>query len=191
MPLKAKFYIGLIISLGLAAFVSGLFRWETSNAFQFVSYFLIAALASGLKVNLPAITGTMSVTSLFLLISIVQLSESETLLIGFTGTLIQCLWKPKSPIKAVRVAFSLAATCLAIAGSHRVFALPFPGSATDLDLLRVLTTACAFFVVNTFLVAAVIALTEEKRSVKRGLNAISGVSRIIWAAPELRGSRAS
>jgi diguanylate cyclase (GGDEF)-like protein/putative nucleotidyltransferase with HDIG domain len=160
MPLKAKIYIGLVVPLGLFALLLGVSHWESQNTIQFISYLMIAALASGLKVSLPSITGTMSVTSLFLLISLVQLSESETLVIGFVGTLIQCVWKPRFPIRIVRVAFSLAATCLSIVMAHRIFEFPFAGAVDNLELLRVLATACAYFFVNTCLVAAVIALTE-------------------------------
>jgi diguanylate cyclase (GGDEF)-like protein/putative nucleotidyltransferase with HDIG domain len=160
MPLKAKSYIGLVVGVGLLALVLGVNNWHSQNTYQFACYLIIAALCSGFKVSLPSITGTMSVTSLFLLISLVQLSESETLVIGFVGTLIQCAWKPKFPIRIVRVAFSLAATCLSIVMARRIFEFHFAGAGENVQLLRVLATACAYFFVNTCLVAAVIALTE-------------------------------
>ena len=100
----------LAVMVYALSLVFGVANWHSDNTYRFICYLLIAALCSGLKVSLPSITGTMSVTSLFLLISLVQLSESETLVIGFIGTLIQCVWKPKFPIRSVRVAFSLAAS---------------------------------------------------------------------------------
>jgi diguanylate cyclase (GGDEF)-like protein/putative nucleotidyltransferase with HDIG domain len=162
MPLRARVYIGLVLAFGLWMLVAGLLNWQTENTSQFLVYLAIAALASGLKVNLPAITGTMSVTSLFLLISLVQLNQGQTMVIGFISTLIQCVWKPKSPIKTVRVAFSLAATCISVSFASRLFALPFPGENGNGDILRVMATACAYFVVNTCLVAGVISLTEGR-----------------------------
>ncbi len=161
MPLRAKLYISLIIVAGSAACGTGLTHWNRANLIQFACYILIGALASGLKVNLPAITGTMSVNSLFILISIVQLPQGETMIIGMVGILIQCLWKPRSRPKLVRIAFSLAATAIAIGVSYLVL-----DSAVfhhkGMSLLQVLATACAYFLVNTGLVAAVIALTEQK-----------------------------
>ena len=162
MPVRARIYVALVAFLGLWASVAGISSWQTSNTIQFASYLIIAALASGLKVNLPAITGTMSVTSLFVLISIVQLKQSETMVLGLMGTLIQCLWKPRSRVKAVRVIFSIAATALAIRASYSVFDLRILATSHDGGVVRVLATACAFFVVNTMLVAVVIALTEGK-----------------------------
>ena len=48
------------------------------NIAQFICYLLIAMLASRLKVNLPGITGTMSVNFLFILLGILELSFAET-----------------------------------------------------------------------------------------------------------------
>jgi diguanylate cyclase (GGDEF)-like protein/putative nucleotidyltransferase with HDIG domain len=161
MPSIAKLYISLVALLGLAAFVNGIYRWENSNTVQFVIYLLIAALASAFKVHLPAITGTMSVNSLFILVSIVQLPQRETMAIGLLGNLIQCVWKPRSRIRLVRVVFSLAATALAISASYAIYDNALL-TGRDLEVIRVLSAACGYFIVNTLLVAIVVALTEQK-----------------------------
>jgi diguanylate cyclase (GGDEF)-like protein/putative nucleotidyltransferase with HDIG domain len=166
MPSRAKFYIGLVIALGLFALATGLTHWRSHSPVQFVCYLLIAALASGFKVTLPSISGTMSVSSLFLLISLVQLSQAETLVIGVVGTLIQCCWKPKARILVVRVAFSVAAACLSIVLARYVYDFDFKGASDNVQLLRVLSTACGYFFVNTCLIAAVVALSE-RRSIRR------------------------
>jgi putative nucleotidyltransferase with HDIG domain len=162
MPVKAKFYVGLVVPIGLIAMVSGVFHWHSPNFRQFLCYLIIASLTSSAKITLPSINGTMSVSSLFLLISLVQLSEGETLVIGFVGTLIQCIWKPKSPIRFIRVAFSISVNCLSIVFARRIFEYQFAGASDNVELLRVLGTACAYFLVNTCLIAAVIALTERR-----------------------------
>lgn len=160
MPLPARIFIGVIAAIGAAAFVKPLLHWQTYKPLQFAAYLLVVILASALKVNLPSITGTMSVNSLFILICIVQLRQGETVLIGVLGVLIQCLWKPKSRVLAIRVVFSVAATLATIAAAYAVFDLPY--IPKNLDAVRVLITACAYFMANTGLVAAVIALTERK-----------------------------
>jgi len=55
---------------------------------RFLCYLGIAVLSSGLKVNLPGVTGNMSVNFLFVLIGIVDMSLAETLAIGCIGTLV-------------------------------------------------------------------------------------------------------
>ena len=53
---------------------------------RFFCYLAVAVLASGLKVQLPGIDGTMSVNFLFILLGVLELSLPETLVIGCTAT---------------------------------------------------------------------------------------------------------
>lgn len=160
MPLAVRAYIFAVGLLGAVAAAYGMGHAGVHYSTQFGMYLLVAILASALKVNLPTITGTMSVNSLFILISIVQLRQGEVMVIALLGVIIQCLWKPKSRVLPVRVVFSLAANALAVSASYFVFDQPILGH--DLDGVRVLATACAYFVVNTALVAVVVAITERK-----------------------------
>ncbi len=82
MSLKARVYIGFVISLGAAALGHGLYRWDPHNLLRFLCYLALAIPASCLKVTLPGITGTMSVLFIFLLGGIVELNLPETLVIG-------------------------------------------------------------------------------------------------------------
>jgi diguanylate cyclase (GGDEF)-like protein/putative nucleotidyltransferase with HDIG domain len=160
MPFLARLYISAVALMGAAAAVYGISHSGVENSIQFAVYLFVAVLASALKVNLPTITGTMSVNSLFILISIVQLKQGEAMVIAIVGVLIQCLWKPKSRVLPVRVLFSAAANALAVSASYYVFDQPF--LSHDLDGIRVLATACAYFIVNTALVALIVAITERK-----------------------------
>ena len=81
--------------------------------------------------------------------------------IGLLGNLIQCVWKPRSRVRVVRVAFSLAATAIAISVSYAIYDSAIL-AGSDLDVLRVLCAACGYFGTNTLLVAMVIAFTENK-----------------------------
>ena len=76
-------------------------------------YLVIAFAASRLKVNLPSITGTMSVNFLFLLLGVLELSLSETMALGCAAVMVQCL-SPERPVP-VQVAFNVCSTALAIA----------------------------------------------------------------------------
>ena len=160
MSMWARLYISAVAVLGAVAAAYGILHSGVQNTTQFAVYLFVAILASALKVNLPTITGTMSVNSLFILISIVQLKQGEAMVIAILGVLIQCLWKPKSRVLPVRVLFSAAANALAVSASYYVFDQPF--LSHDLEGIRVLATACAYFVVNTALVAVIVGITERK-----------------------------
>ena len=95
MSLTARIYIGVVLSLGAATLAYGLRQPGSQDIARFLSFTFAALLAAGLKVQLPSVSGTMSVYFLFILIGIVDLSLPETLLLGSMAVVVQCLWKPK------------------------------------------------------------------------------------------------
>src|SRR5215471_2950400 len=107
MSKKAGLYIALMAAAGLAALKLGLDPWKSDDAIRFVCYFLISTLASGCKVNLPGVTGTMSVNFLFILIGVAELSLPETMSIAWAATIIQSFWKSKSRPQPVQILFNV------------------------------------------------------------------------------------
>ena len=61
-------------------------HWQSQDLMRFACYLAVALLASGLKVQLPGIDGTMSVNFFFILLGVLELSLPETLVIGCTAT---------------------------------------------------------------------------------------------------------
>src|SRR5579862_1939328 len=110
LSLPAKLFITLMVIAGLAVLVYGGVHQSSKNIAEFICYLGIAILASRLKVNLPGITGTMSVNFLFILLGILQLSFSETLVLGCASILVQCLY-PDRP-SAIQVTFNLCASAV-------------------------------------------------------------------------------
>jgi hypothetical protein len=86
---KARLFIAAMAVLGTGALVYGAQSWTSTDPVKFVWYLLISLLASRLRVQLPGITGTMSVNFLFILLGTIELSLGETLIIGCTATLAQ------------------------------------------------------------------------------------------------------
>src|SRR3981081_1987620 len=78
---QTKAFVGITASLG--AFVLGfdLWHWQSAELARFRCYVAVAILASGLKVQLPGIDGTMSVNFLFILLGVIELSLPETLVL--------------------------------------------------------------------------------------------------------------
>jgi hypothetical protein len=70
MPLMARAFIAVILSLGTLAIARGIGAWNLDDPVRFLCYLALAIPASCLKVRLPGITGTMSVFFLFLLAGI-------------------------------------------------------------------------------------------------------------------------
>jgi hypothetical protein len=71
-------YIAVVLTAGAAILCHGLWTWHCTDPSKYLSYLLIAMTAAGMKIRLPTVTATMSVTFLFLLIGISELSLAET-----------------------------------------------------------------------------------------------------------------
>src|ERR1700726_3950774 len=90
MPAKAKIYITLIVALGVPLLAGCmLFQAQFPERTRYLSYELLAMLASTLKVRLPHITGTISVNFLFILIGTADFTLAENLTMGCAAALFQ------------------------------------------------------------------------------------------------------
>jgi len=158
----AKIFITLVIVTGCLVLGSGLIQWRSDDLASFVIFLIIALLASGLKLRLPGVTGTISVSFFFVLIGIASLKLPQVLVVGCSSILVQYFWQSTKKLRAVQILFNIASVSIAISVSYQTFhsawlrSLPLELSVT-LGIL-----ACAYFISTTFLVAAVISLTEGK-----------------------------
>ncbi len=159
MNLSARLYIGAIVALGSAVLVVGAMHPHTHQPVRFLCYLLVAVAASRLKVNLPGITGTMSVNFLFILLGVLELSFVETLALGCAAILTQSFYRDRP--RAVQVIFNTCATSFAIALAYCVYHVPIFRAQNNPAVLLV-ATAATYFVANTLPVATIISLTEHK-----------------------------
>jgi diguanylate cyclase (GGDEF)-like protein/putative nucleotidyltransferase with HDIG domain len=162
MSIRARLFIGATAALGMWALAHALLHWQSVDLARFVCYLLVAVLASSLKVQLPGIDGTMSVNFLFILLSVLELNLPETLVLGCTATLAQCLFGTRQklvPIKIVFNVFGMMANAIVVS-YFAYHSLQRVLGAGTLPLLVV--TALIFFVANTVPIAVVISLTEGK-----------------------------
>src|SRR5215831_19356097 len=92
LSIPAKVFITLIVLAGTGTLAYGGIHQNSKNIAEFICYVGIAILASRLKVNLPGITGTLSVNFLFILIGVLELSFTETMILGAIAMLAQCMY---------------------------------------------------------------------------------------------------
>jgi hypothetical protein len=162
MSIRARLFIGATAALGVWALAHALWHWQSVDLTRFICYLLIAVLASSLKIQLPGLDGTMSVNFLFILLSVLELNLPETLVIGCTATLAQCLFGTRQklvPIKIVFNVFGMMANAIVLSYFAYHDFQPALGAGT-LPLLVV--TALVFFLANTVPVAVIISVTEGK-----------------------------
>jgi len=162
MPFKAKLHLSVILTLGVAAVIVGLQGWDSKEPINYLFYFLIALLSSGMKIRQPGVQGAMPVNVFFVLIGITELSIGETLLMACLATLVQTLWRVKSRPKLIQVLFRMATMAIAVIAADRTYHSPNL-YALNLDWpLRLLVAAAVYFFSSTFPIAGVAALTAGK-----------------------------
>src|SRR5712691_1047190 len=161
MSTRAKIFVAATTAIGALVLASALWHWQSTNLLRFSCYLLVAALASGLKVRLPGIDGTMSVNFLFILLGILELGFPQTLIIGCAASLVQCFWHAKQRPSPVKVAFNVGMMANAIGLSyytyHRMAFMLGEGKP-----MALMFAALVYFVANTLPVSIIIALTEGK-----------------------------
>src|ERR1700752_907062 len=160
LSIPAKLFISLIVLAGLGTLVDAAIRPTSKNIAEFICYLGIAILASRLKVNLPGITGTLSVNFLFILIGVLELSFSETLILGAVSMVAQCLY-PDRP-RAIQVTFNVCAGSISTALAYLVFHHPMMNLIIDSRPILLGLAATVYFIANAGSIATVISLTERR-----------------------------
>ena len=166
VPIRAMLFIVPTAMAGMGALGTACLHWHSSDLLKFGCYLLIAALSATMKVELPGIDSTMSVTFLFILLGVFEFSLAEALVLGCTAALVQSLWKTKHKPEALKVMFNVfSVTCNGIWLTYIAYHSLAPVLKGSMALL-VLVAGLTYFLSNTVSVSAVIALCERKSIVK-------------------------
>jgi len=150
---------------GLPVLVYALVRWHSDDPFRYVCFLAVAMCASVLKVHLPGIKATMSANFLFILVGILDLSYSETVLMGCLGGLVQTLWHADPRPRPIQWLFNLANLALSISAAELVFHSKVAAGVGFRWPLLVAAAATTYFAFNTISVSGIIAMTEGRNPV--------------------------
>jgi signal transduction histidine kinase len=156
----AKIYIAAVLVLGAAGAVCA--NWRLPSPWEFVCLFGAAVLASGMKVRLPGIFGTLSVNYLFILLGITDMTSGGAIAIGCGSALMQCLWHANKRIRPVQAAFSTMNVAIAVTVSYGFCHWPLVQKLNHGTPLALMASSLLYFGINTAGVATVIGLTESK-----------------------------
>ncbi len=159
MSKRATLFIGITAAMGVSVLAYALTHFVSSGPQRFACYLIIAVLSSGLKIQIPGLDGTMSVNFLFILLGVLELSLPETMLIGCTATLVQCLWQARQKVVPAKLVFNVCMMANAIALSYFAYHRMAGVLGENTPILLVFT-ALLFFLANTIPVSIIISLTE-------------------------------
>jgi diguanylate cyclase (GGDEF)-like protein/putative nucleotidyltransferase with HDIG domain len=166
LSIQTKLFVGTTVCVGMLVLGHALLHWHSQDLTRFLCYLAVAVLASGLKVQLPGIDGTMSVNFLFILLGVLELSLPETLLIGCTASLVQSIWQLRGRLDPVKVLFNVAGMMAnATALTYFTYHWLANKSGSNKPIL-LMVAALVFFFANTLPISVVISLTEGKSARK-------------------------
>jgi len=160
LPTGAQVFVAVVIAVGTACLLQATLRPTSKNIAEFICYLGIAVLASRLRVTLPAITGTLSVNFLFILVGIAELGYAETLTLGAVAMLAQSLY-PNRPT-AIQLTFNICAGALSTAAAYYVYHSFLGSYLFDSRALLLCVAASVYFILNAGCVAVVISFSESK-----------------------------
>ena len=163
MTTKAKLLIFPWIVAGMGLLVATV-AWDfrLPEPARFVTCLALAMLGSTFKIRLPRMQGTISINFVIVLIAMAQMTLTEALLVGVSGTLVQCLWRTRTRPKLVQVLFNVSTLAVSVILAFVV-----------LDALRnsgalipgLVVAAVLFFIVNSGLVSLVLALLNSESAI--------------------------
>lgn len=161
MSKQARTYIYGVVGTGMLVLAAAFSNWTCPDPLRFSVYLLLGLVASMLKVRLPGITGTFSLNFLFLLIGVTNFGLAETVAMGAAAALVQCFWHASERPKVIQVLFNVGNLSISIAAAFLV------SHAAPIETLHhlgitMLVAISVYFVINTGLVAGVLALIEAK-----------------------------
>ncbi len=162
MPLKARVCAAAWIVLGAGAAAAALDPWQSGGTARFCFYLALSILASGMKVNLPGIPGTMSAAFLFSLIGIAELTVSETAVVAAAGALVQSWWKVRPAPRAAQMALAVTSAGMAAALAHRFYHWPAIHAYGQAGPFLLVVAALLYFALSTVPAAAVAALAAAR-----------------------------
>lgn len=162
MGRATKAYVGAVLVAAAGILVTALAQWPAVNLVRLACFLALALWAATWKVRLPGTSGSVSVHYVVTLVAISQLSLQETLLIAAVGPVVQCLWRPQRRPLPVQVVFSVAAVVVSAAAAFLACRVWLEAAVGGSLLLMLAVAAAVQFLLNTVLVAGVMALAENQ-----------------------------
>ncbi len=160
---SANFFAAAIIVIGALTIGLGLSQWRSADLARLVTYVLITVVAARMRIQLPSIQGTLSVSFLFAFVGVLELGLAESILLGIVSVLSQSVFPKKS--KNYQIAFSVSNNCFAIAIVYALYAV-LGSRFSTLGMPLILTVlTLSFFLLNTVPIAIAIGLTEGRNIV--------------------------
>jgi diguanylate cyclase (GGDEF)-like protein/putative nucleotidyltransferase with HDIG domain len=167
MSIRSRLYWLGVIFAGAACIIAAGLNWNvrSEKLLQFSIYLAASVAASGLKIKLPGVVGTLSMNYLFIIVGLLELQLESAILLGVASVLAQVMIRPVANPTWEQVVFSAMSIPVPIACANYVLHL---GALQALDptcSLALVSASMVYFGVNTSMVAGIVGLTTKQSPV--------------------------
>ncbi len=162
MSITTRLFLGLVAAGSLFVTVQAFLQRQAIDVPRFLAILAFVLVASRFKVTLPKVNGSMSVTLPFILVSLMQMSFLEALIVTCGSALMQSLGSGQKKPKPIQVLFNVSNLANAIGLAYFAIHQGLVASGLPASALVVAVAATVYFLANTVPVAVIISLTEGK-----------------------------
>jgi diguanylate cyclase (GGDEF)-like protein len=166
LPTPLKVYSGTLVVLGTVVLAHAVWRPPQHDLALYLGLLVTSTVASAVKVVLPLTQGgsTLSLSYVVNFIALLVLGPSGTVPIAIASAWSQCTFKMRAPNPWHQTVFSMAALGVTVAAAGWVYQLTLgqlPASALA-QIASAMLAATVYFLLNSLLVAAAIALRNRQ-----------------------------
>jgi diguanylate cyclase (GGDEF)-like protein/putative nucleotidyltransferase with HDIG domain len=157
-----KAYLFIVLLAGAVVVATAMAHLSIADPAKFVCFCALALISATMKVKLPGLNGTLSVTYVIVLIGIADLSLPECLAAGLMAATLQTFVLSNKRPTLTQALFNVTSVAIAIAGCNAVYTSVYLRQQ-GLGVPMLLTLASiTYFALNTLAVSGIISLTESK-----------------------------
>ncbi len=157
----ARFYLALVLAVGAAVLAQTALSWRSPDLIKFGAFLSVSLFSAGARVRVPGVSGAFSLSYLFVLLGLLELTAPETILLACGVAIVECYWHQPQRPRVTTVLFRVALMTVAAAAAERVFHSMWFASSIDTSF-RLAEATLALFLISTAPMAAWTAITERE-----------------------------
>jgi diguanylate cyclase (GGDEF)-like protein/putative nucleotidyltransferase with HDIG domain len=180
MPMAARAYWLLVVITGWSCFILSVAGWQIrrESALRLAGFAVAAIIASGMKIRLPGIFGTLSMNYIVIIVALEELSVGAAVSVGIVSTVAQCFIHTETRPKWFQVLFNVAGIPIPVVAAHIALTSPQLLRLDHTGYISLLTASIVYFIMNTVIVAGIISCAERKSIVETWRNSY------LWTSPQ-------
>ena len=162
LPTRARIYVAIVSLLGAITVGFAMSGWESPDLLKFAGFLAVATLSCGIELNVPGVVSSLSLTFLFVLFGVVELSGPETVVLASFVTLVQCYWNHQSRRPSLeQIAFTVATMAMAASAATYVYHSPWMETNHVEPVIRLALATLTLFLLNTVPISIAVAIAES------------------------------